>query len=150
MKVLITGSSGLIGAALTDSLEQEGHEVVRLWCRNFVKDSPDWNPENEIINLEKIRDINAVVHLAGENIADGRWSEKKKDRILSSRVKGTKLLAKYFAKADKKPEVFISASAVGYYGDRGEVIVDEAHLCPADLFSTALNNLNAKIDKKYR
>ncbi|MBS1255135.1 MAG: Epimerase family protein [Deltaproteobacteria bacterium] len=126
MKVLITGSSGLIGAALTDSLEQEGHEVVRLWCRNFVKDSPDWNPENEIINLEKIRDINAVVHLAGENIADGRWSEKKKDRILSSRVKGTKLLAKYFAKADKKPEVFISASAVGYYGDRGEVIVDEA------------------------
>jgi uncharacterized protein (TIGR01777 family) len=64
--------------------------------------------------------------LAGENIADGRWSEKKKDRILSSRVKGTKLLAKYFAKADKKPEVFISASAVGYYGDRGEVIVDEA------------------------
>ena len=125
MKVLITGSSGLIGSALAKSLTSNGHDVIRLLRHSFANDSPVWGPENGVMDLADVGEINAVVHLAGENIADGRWSGSKKNRILNSRVRGTKLLAEYFADSDQKPQVIISASAVGFYGDRGTEIVDE-------------------------
>ena len=125
MKVLITGSSGLIGSALAKSLTSNGHEVIRLLRHSSANDSPVWGPENGVMDLADVGEINAVVHLAGENIADGRWSGSKKNRILNSRVRGTKLLAEYFADSDQKPQVIISASAVGFYGDRGTEIVDE-------------------------
>ena len=125
MKVLITGSSGLIGSALAKSLNSNGHDVIRLLRHSFANDSPVWGPENGVMDLADVGEINAVVHLAGENIADGRWSGSKKNRILNSRVRGTKLLAEYFADSDQKPQVIISASAVGFYGDRGTEIVDE-------------------------
>jgi len=125
MKVLITGSSGLIGSALAKSLTSNGHEVIRLLRHSSANDSPVWGPENGVMDLADVGEINAVVNLAGENIADGRWSGSKKNRILNSRVRGTKLLAEYFADSDQKPQVIISASAVGFYGDRGTEIVDE-------------------------
>ena len=125
MKILITGSSGLIGSALAKSLTSNGHDVIRLLRHSFANDSPVWDPENGVMDLADVGEINAVVHLAGENIADGRWSGSKKNRILNSRVRGTKLLAEYFADSDQKPQVIISASAVGFYGDRGTEIVDE-------------------------
>ncbi len=125
MKVLITGSSGLIGSALAKSLTSNGHEVIRLLRHSSANDSPVWGPENGVMDLADVGEINAVVHLAGENIADGRWSGSKKNRILNSRVRGTKLLAEYFADSDQKPQVIISASAVGFYGDRGTEIVDK-------------------------
>ena len=126
MKVLVTGSSGLIGSALTKSLKTGGHSVIHLLRTNNNPDSPVWDLDKEEIDLAQTGGNYAVVHLAGENIADGRWSEKKKNRILNSRVRGTKLLAEHFACAENKPQVFISASAVGFYGDRGEDIVDES------------------------
>ena len=125
MKVLITGSSGLIGSALAKSLTSNGHDVIRLLRHSFANDSPVWGPENGVMDLADVGEVTAVVHLAGENIADGRWSGSKKNRILNSRVRGTKLLAEYFADSDQKPQVIISASAVGFYGDRGTEIVDE-------------------------
>jgi len=125
MKVLITGSSGLIGSALARSMTSNDHDVIRLLRHSFANDSPVWDPENGVMDLADVGEITAVVHLAGENIADGRWSGNKKNRILNSRVRGTKLLAEYFADSDKKPQVIISASAVGFYGDRGTEIVDE-------------------------
>ena len=125
MKVLITGSSGLIGSVLIESLASNGHEVVRLLRKKFSKDSPVWDPENDVIDLADVRDIAAVVHLAGDNIAEGRWNDRKKGRIRNSRVRGTKLLAEFFAASEHKPRIIVSASAVGVYGDRGEELVDE-------------------------
>ena len=125
MKVLITGSSGLIGSALIESLAANGHEVIRLLRKKFAEDSPVWDPENGVIDLADVRGIAAVVHLAGDNIAEGRWNSQKKGRILNSRVIGTKLLAEFFAASDHKPHIIVSASAVGVYGDRGEELVDE-------------------------
>ena len=125
MKVLITGSSGLIGSALIESLAANGHEVIRLLRKKFAEDSPVWDPENGVIDLADVRGIAAVVHLAGDNIAEGRWNSQKKGRILNSRVIGTKLLAEFFAASDHKPHIIVSASAVGVYGDRGEERVDE-------------------------
>ena len=125
MKVLITGSSGLIGSALAKSMTSNGHDVIRLLSHSFANDSPVWSPENGVMELEDVGEITAVVHLASENIADGRWSVSKKNRILISRVRVTQLLAEYFADSEQKPQVIISASAVGLYGDRGTEIVDE-------------------------
>ena len=127
MKVLITGSSGLVGLALIESLAANGHEVIRLLRKDFSEDSPVWDPENGVIDLADVRDIAAVVHLAGENIAEGRWNDKKKENILSSRVRGTKLLAGVFAASDHKPRIIVSASATGVYGDRGEEFLDETN-----------------------
>jgi uncharacterized protein (TIGR01777 family) len=125
MKVLITGSSGLIGSALTDSLSSNSHEVVRLLRHNVLEGSPFWDPEHGVVNLADVRDIDAVVHLAGDSIAEGRWDERKKARILDSRVRGTKLLAEFFATSQNKPRIIVSASAIGIYGDRGDALVDE-------------------------
>jgi len=125
MKVLITGSSGMIGAALAESLVANGHEVIRLRRQKLTDDSPMWDPENGVIDLADVSDVNAVVHLAGENVAKGRWNSQKKGRILHSRVMGTKLLADYFSAADYKPDIFVSASAIGVYGNRGDELVDE-------------------------
>lgn len=126
MKVLVTGSSGLIGSALTDSLSANSHEVVRLLRHNVTEGSPFWDPERGIVNLADVRDIDAVVHLAGDSIAEGRWDERKKARIIHSRVRGTKLLAEFFATSQNKPRVIVFASAIGIYGDRGDALVDEA------------------------
>jgi uncharacterized protein (TIGR01777 family) len=111
MKVMVSGSHGLIGSALCRSLTDDGHHVTPL-SRNF----------NSPIDFT---DINAVIHLAGENIASGRWNTEKKERILKSRVEGTTALSKQIANSDVKPTVFISASAIGYYGDRSTEDLDE-------------------------
>jgi len=126
MKVLITGSSGLVGSALTDFFVANGDEVIRLLRRSARADSPVWDPENGEIDLAGVRDISAVVHLAGDNLGEGRWNVRKKNSILNSRVKGTQLLSEFFAATEHKPNVIVSASAVGYYGNRGEERVDEA------------------------
>ena len=121
MRVLITGSSGLIGSALVQNLRADGHDVTRL-----VRGTPSgagevaWDPEGGRIDEAGVSGHDAVVHLAGEGIGDHRWTDDHKRRVLDSRVKGTTLLAETMAKADGRPAVLVSGSAVGYYGDRGD------------------------------
>ena len=124
MKILISGASGLIGQEITSSLSTKGHQVLSLH-RNTTKKYPYWNIEKNKIDLGKEAEIDVVINLAGENIAQGRWTAKKKNRILRSRIDGTKLIAEYFSKAQYKPKIIISGSAIGYYGNRNEEILDE-------------------------
>jgi hypothetical protein len=124
MNILLTGSTGLIGTALSKSLKTQGHTVYPLY-RNTIAEKYFWNPDKDQIHLDEEIKIDAVIHLAGENIADSRWSQKKKERILNSRVDGTRLLAETISQLKDKPEVLISGSAIGYYGDTGNNIVDE-------------------------
>lgn len=126
MKILISGSSGLIGTALTTSLAKDGHGPVRLVRRKPSNAAEiEWHPNQGRLEAERLNGIDAVVHLAGESIASGRWTDEKKRSIRDSRVKGTSLLAEALAGTATPPSVFISASAIGYYGTRGDELLTE-------------------------
>jgi len=132
MRVLITGSSGLVGSALRAHLEKSGHAVIRL-VRRAPRDASEleWDPvaaEMPLATREGLLGLDAVVHLAGANIADGRWTTKRKQVLESSRVLGTALLARTLASLEDKPAVMVCGSAVGIYGDRGANWVDSASL----------------------
>lgn len=124
-RVLVTGASGLVGRALVAFLSTGGHEVVRLVRRAAGPGEITWHPERGELDPRALEGFDAVVHLAGEGIADGRWSEARKASILESRELGTSLLARALASCAKPPEVLVSASAIGYYGDRPDGPVDE-------------------------
>ncbi len=126
MKVLITGSTGLIGSALVAFLRQKPHQVLRL-VRSATPDQHDvpWNPERGLLNPGSLEGLDAVVHLAGENVGAGRWTTERKRRILESRTQGTRLLTQALSGLKRPPKMLISASAVGYYGNAGSGIVDE-------------------------
>lgn len=127
MKILVSGSHGLVGKALVRSLMDDGHEVVRLVRgeRAFGSPEVEWKPDKGRIDAEHLEGIHAVVHLAGESIASGRWNNDKKRRIRDSRVKGTTLLSDALARLSKPPSVFLGASAIGYYGDRADEVLTE-------------------------
>jgi uncharacterized protein len=127
MKVAITGASGLVGNALTKALIQDGHAVMKI-VRTISSDpqTVHWNPQNGSIESEKLEGVDAIIHLAGEGIADSIWTKAKKERIYSSRVKGTELIASTIAAMQTKPAVMISASAVGIYGHRPNETLTEA------------------------
>ncbi len=136
MTVLVTGSSGLVGSALIPNLEAGGHRVVRLVRRSPQNDTEHrWDPETGELDAADLEGVQAVVHLAGENIATGRWNDAKKDRIRSSREDGTRLLAQGLAELQTPPGVLICASAVGYYGNRGDEILDEESAPGADFLA---------------
>lgn len=125
MNILLTGSSGLIGKALSRHLKTKGLNIYPLYRNPTTTKAHYWNPEEDQIHLDDEIKLHAVVHLAGENIADSRWNQKKKDSILNSRIHGTRLLAETISQLKHKPELLISGSAIGYYGDTGDNIVDE-------------------------
>ena len=127
MNILITGAGGMIGGALRAALSERGDRVIRLVRDKALAggDAVFWNPESGEIDADRLAGVEAVIHLAGENIAAGRWTSARKSRIMESRRKGTSLLAETVAGMIGKPGVFISASAVGRYGDRGDEILTE-------------------------
>lgn len=125
MKVGVTGASGLVGSQLVPFLGTGGHGIVRFVRANPQDGEVFWDPQGSKVDIQKLAGVNAVVHLAGENIASGRWSPTKKRRIRESRVTGSYLIAKTLANLDPKPSVFVCASAIGYYGDRGTVELAE-------------------------
>lgn len=121
MKILVSGASGLIGSALVPLLQAQGCEIVRLVrTPQTTPDAIYWNPATAEFADNALDGIDAVVHLAGENIASGRWTAARKARIKDSRVVGTRLLANAMATAANPPQHWICASAIGYYGNRGD------------------------------
>ena len=127
MNILISGASGLIGKELARFLTEQGHTVLPLRrdADNAPGNAPCWDIKRKIVRLDAEQKIDVVIHLAGENVAQGRWTAAKKRKILQSRVEGTSLLAEFFAAAAHKPRLLISASAIGFYGERGNEELDE-------------------------
>lgn len=131
MDIVVSGGTGLIGTELVESLKKDGHHVTLL--TRSKSSSPDkifWNIETGEIDASRLEGVDAIVHLAGENISgdnpiQGRWTDERKAKILNSRVKGTTLLSDTIAKLKNPPKVFVSASAVGYYGSRDTESLNE-------------------------
>jgi uncharacterized protein (TIGR01777 family) len=125
MHALLTGSTGLVGSAVVASMRGAGHHVTRLVrAASRADDCVQWDPLAGKLDDNAITGVESVVHLAGENIA-GRWTRRKKERIRSSRVDGTRTLCQALARMTKPPQVLISASAIGFYGDRGDEVLTE-------------------------
>lgn len=125
--IVIGGASGLVGSALTNALRQAGH-TVRALVRRPVEDPETeiyWKPSTGEIDADALNDVDAVVHLGGVGIADGRWTPEYKKKIHDSRVDSTRLLAATLAMLPNKPRVYVNASAIGYYGVRGDEVLDE-------------------------
>ncbi len=127
-RVFITGASGLVGSALGQMLRRDGHEVVPM-SRSSTGDGKQamvWNPKEGQLDPADLEGADVIVHLAGESIAAARWTDRKKQAIRDSRVNGTQLLSHAIASMQRKPAVFICASAIGMYGSRGDEILDES------------------------
>jgi uncharacterized protein (TIGR01777 family) len=127
MQVVVTGSSGPIGNALCSHLASSGHQVVRV-VRRPVRPGEvavAWDPEAGTIDARGIEDADAVVHLAGAGVGDGRWTESRKRVLVESRTRSTAVLAGALAGLDHRPQVLVSASAIGFYGDRSNEILTE-------------------------
>lgn len=125
MRILVTGAGGLIGGALVPLLTAGGHQVLRLTRGRKRPGAALWDPDQGSIDRAALAGLDAVVHLAGENISAGRWTAEKKARIHDSRVHGTRLLCEALAALQRPPAVLVAASAIGFYGDRGRDVVDE-------------------------
>lgn len=128
MQVVVTGATGLVGTRLVAELERGGAQVIRA-VRRPVKNAArelSWDPETGQIDAARLEGVDAVVHLAGENIAGRRWSEAFKREIRDSRVKGTRLIGEAIAGLRAKPQAMVCASAIGYYGDRGDEVLGES------------------------
>jgi uncharacterized protein (TIGR01777 family) len=125
MKIAITGSSGLIGTALMTSLTSAGADIIRVVRSNPGPNDAVWNIDAGTIDASKLEGADAVVHLAGEGIGDKKWSPDRKKKVLESRTLGTALIAKTIAGLQTPPSVFVSGSAIGFYGDRGEELLTE-------------------------
>ncbi len=127
LRIAVTGASGLVGKRLTDFLADAGHEVsvlVRRQARPRPREIP-WDPAAGSIDSERLEGMHAVVHLAGRSIRAPRWTRRVKDEIRRSRIEGTALLCETLARLTKRPGVLVSASAIGYYGDRGDELLTE-------------------------
>ena len=126
-KILISGSTGLIGQALSSYLSTGGHQVVRLVRNSNLNDEGTifWDPLNHIIDSESLEGFDYVIHLAGENVGESRWTKKKKARISDSRINSTKFLAESLSNLKCPPKALLCASATGYYGDAGNDLLNE-------------------------
>jgi len=129
-KILVTGSSGLIGRALVPYLTAQGHEVATLGRRPDRSDPTaySWSPDDGEIESGALENVDAVIHLAGANLAAGRWTKARKHEIRESRIRSTQVLVDAMARAERPVATLVSSSAIGYYGDTGEHAADESAL----------------------
>ncbi len=134
MRTLITGATGFVGKYVIQALRKKGHEISILTRNpkstnkivNFPCNIYKWDPEKDFIPKQAFNNVGAIIHLAGENIAGGRWTKSKKEKIKRSRVLITKNLMKQVITLKQKPKVIVSASAIGFYGDNGDSFIDES------------------------
>lgn len=144
-RIAITGASGLIGTALVGYLKSEGHTVQRLVRRAAVApDEVQWDPRTGFVDLEPLRGVDAIIHLAGVGVGDKRWSKKYKAEILNSRLLGTTAIA--HAVTELAPQVFISASAIGWYGESGNRAVVESDRVGDDFLAAVCREWEAAAD----
>ncbi len=144
-RIAITGSTGLIGSALVGHLRSEGHTVQRLVRRKAsARDEIEWDPQAGTVDLASLTGVDAVIHLAGANVGDHRWTKKYRAQILNSRLLGTTTIAT--AVAEVKPKVFISASAIGYYGETGNRAVTETDRGGEDFLAAVCREWEAAAD----
>jgi uncharacterized protein len=126
-RILISGASGLLGRKLIPFLKTGGHSVLSLVRREPRSENEIfWDPAKGILDKEKLAGIDAVINLSGESVSEGRWTEKKKRQIIDSRISSTELLAKTISSLKQKPQVFLSASATGFYGDAQAALLNES------------------------
>lgn len=144
-RIAITGASGLIGSALVGHLKSEGHTVQRLVRRTPVSpDEVQWDPKTGFVDLESLRGVDAIIHLAGVGVGDKRWNKKYKAEILNSRLMGTTTIAN--AVSELAPQVFISASAIGWYGESGNRAVVESDKCGDDFLAAVCREWEGAAD----
>ncbi|MEY4347451.1 MAG: hypothetical protein RJA68_954 [Actinomycetota bacterium] len=144
-RIAISGSSGLIGTALVGHLKSEGHTVQRLVRRTPVAaDEVQWDPQTGFVDLAPLAGVDAIIHLAGAGVGDKRWTKKFKSEILNSRLLGTTAIAK--AVAELKPAVFISASAIGWYGESGNRSVVETDRVGDDFLAAVCREWESAAD----
>jgi uncharacterized protein (TIGR01777 family) len=146
MKVLISGGSGLVGRALTESLRGEGHTVALL-VRPDGDSSPGdirWDPASGFVNTNAMESADAVVNLNGASIGGGRWNPARKKILRSSRVDVTRVLVDAFTRLKQKPRVFVSASAIGYYGNRGDEVLTESSASGNDFLADTCRDWEAE------
>ncbi len=153
MKIIVSGSSGLVGTALIDSLRPEGHAIARL-VRSGSAATADatskmirWEPPTGSIDLAAMEGADAVVNLAGASVAGGRWTAARKDMLRRSRVDATRHLVAGLAQLKEKPRVLVSASAIGYYGDRGDEILTETSAPRNDFLAQLCRDWEAEAAK---
>jgi hypothetical protein len=146
MKILMSGGSGFVGGALTRHLRSSGYDVAHLVRPGEAVKQSDvlWDPGAGTIDIAAMEGVDAIVHLSGASVADGRWTAKRKATLRSSRVDSTRVLVEAIAHLRQKPRVFICASAVGYYGDRGEEILTESSACGADFLAVLARDWEAE------
>ena len=144
-RIAVTGASGLIGSALVGYLKTQGHTVQRLVRRAAVSSEEiTWDPIAGTVDMEALAGVDAVIHLAGAGVSDKRWTKKYKSEILNSRLLGTTTIAK--AVAIVKPQVFISASAIGWYGESGNRAVIESDRVGDDFLAAVCHEWEAAAD----
>jgi uncharacterized protein (TIGR01777 family) len=146
MRILVSGASGLVGKALTVAFRAEGHTVghfVRPGGRASTGDVP-WDPAAERVDASAMEGADAVVHLSGASIAGGRWNAKRKAILRTSRIDSTRVLVDALASLRQKPRVLVSASAVGYYGNRGEEILTESSAPGTDFLALLARDWEAE------
>jgi uncharacterized protein len=137
MKVVISGASGLVGTALTESLRADGHTVARLVRTSgaVALDEIRWTPTSATVDVPALEGADAVVHLSGADVAAERWTMARKQIIRSSRIDSTRLLVDSLSRLQQKPRVFVCASAIGFYGNRDDEILTEANHQGSDFLS---------------
>ena len=149
MRILISGSSGLIGTAATTALKSDGHNIVHLNRPGRAANPGDipWDPMRATVDVAGLESLDAVIHLSGAGIADGRWTEERKQLLRSSRIDTTRVLVDSLSRLKQRPRVLIVASAIGYYGSRGDEIFTESSTNGTDFLALDCRDWEAEASR---